>query len=902
MSTVAFLITSAYQVYHYKQIARHLPETAAVIEVRDKDFGLSEEFVARHMPDSVIDTVPQKDLNSIDGRYEVIVCQTPILPLQFLTKSRIVAQQYSLAKERYQYGIWRAQADLNLMYGPYSAAQIAGFSQVRAVGNPLLDDYFNGPEPERRSFASGRPERARLLYMPTYGELSSAATVLPHLAGLEADITVKAHHAEDRSLFEGLGDHVRVVYAEADAAALFREHDGVISDFSGAAFDALATGLPTVLAGSADPSAGDFARLSDEEQEQVLLADVTARWTPGEDDLFGAFTSAEGLLGSTAYKELRERLWTNRGTAGRACAEAIEELIEHGPEPHFGAEQIRTTVRRYITSNRQLNSKLSASRAGTVPIGGKPPLLSRARFGLAYRRLTRLAKRSELAVRLARFIRRRLRSRRMDNFEIDPSVPAGPADRREQVVSLLEPALTARGVQVMRDEPLNGCDVGLFHDDKRRLLKALREVAETEPRLRVRIGSEWKVIEHIGLAELHLQDLLVADWLEIGLPVEHSKYKLGYAGYAKILFIAHDEQKNRYLTTKKVANRPDWTAVARRALASERPGPLSGEAAPHAAGPIDVVYTWVDSNDPAWQEQRHEFDSAFEVHNVSANNAERYADRNELRYSLRALNLFAPFVRNIYIVTADQHPHWLAGDHPKVQVVSHRDIFPEPSDLPTFNSHAIEACLHRIPGLSENFVYFNDDVFVGREVTEDDFYTMTGQAKVRLSPSQFVYEDRPEPDAIPTDWATYNSVQLLQSGFGLTPRRRVKHVPLVLKKSVMEEIEAKYPAEVKQTRSARFRSTTDIALPSMFAQYYGMATGRAVEWPGERKEYVYLDTGRHDSHDRLQRIMHSPTKFFCVNTTRHTEVDLDQQARNLRAFFTDAFPTPAPWETRHNSE
>lgn len=901
MSTVAFLITSAYQVYHYKQIARHLPDTVAVIEVRDKDFGLSEEFVARHMPDSAIETVPQKDLNSMDGKHEVVVCQTPILPLQFLTTSRIVAQQYSLAKERYQYGIWRAQADLNLMYGPYSAERIAGFGLARAVGNPMLDDFFNGPEPERRSFAEGRPDRPRLLYMPTYGELSSTAEVLPRLAGLEADITVKAHHAEDRSLFEGLGDHVRVVYAEADAVALFREHDGVISDFSGAAFDALAVGLPTVLAGSADPSAGDFARLSDEEQEQGLLAGVTARWEPGQDDLFEAFASAESLLGASAYAELRERLWTNQGTAGKACAEAIGDLIENGPAPHFGAEQIRTTVRRYITSNRQLSGKLSASKAGTVPIGGKPPLLSRARLGLTYRRLARLAKRSELAVRLAKFVRRRLRSRRMDNFEIDPSVPAAPADRREHVVSLLEPALTAQKVRIMRDEPVNGCDVGLFHDDKRRLHKALRDAAETEPRLRVRVGNEWKIIEHIGLTELHFQDLLVADWLEIGLPVEHSRYKLGYAGYAKFQFIRHDEQKNRYLPTRKVANRPDWTAVARRAIASDRPGPLAGEAAPHAAGPIDVVYTWVDSNDPVWQEHRHEYDNAFEVQNVSANNAERYADRNELRYSLRALNLFAPFVRNIYIVTADQHPDWLADDHPRVQVVSHRDIFPDPSDLPTFNSHSIEACLHRIPGLSENFVYFNDDVFVGREVGADDFFTMTGQAKVRLSPSQFVYEGEPEPDAIPTDWAAYNSVRLLQSAFGLSPRRRVKHVPLVMKKSVMEEIEAKYPNEVKQTRSARFRSTADIALPSMFAQYYAMATGKAVEWPGERREYLYLDTGRHDSHDRLQRIMQAPVKFFCVNTTRHTEIDLDQQARNLRAFFTEAFPEPAPWEIGHDS-
>jgi hypothetical protein len=283
------------------------------------------------------------------------------------------------------------------------------------------------------------------------------------------------------------------------------------------------------------------------------------------------------------------------------------------------------------------------------------------------------------------------------------------------------------------------------------------------------------------------------------------------------------------------------------------------------------------------------------THNVSANNLERYVDREELRYSLRSVWMFMPFVRHIYIVTADQRPTWLA-DHPQISIVSHREIFPDTEVLPTFNSHAIETCLHRIPGLSENFVYFNDDVFLGREVDISAFFTTKGLSKVRLSPSQYIYSGQPEPSAIPTDWAAYNSLQLIARDFNLSFDRRVKHVPLPLKRSVLEEIEQTYSDEMERTRSSRFRSTTDIAVPSMFAQYFSIATARAVEWPSIKNEYIYLDTGRANSEERFETILRRRPTFFCLNVTKYTEVDLATQASNVRNFFRSSFPAPAPWE------
>lgn len=113
--------------------------------------------------------------------------------------------------------------------------------------------------------------------------------------------------------------------------------------------------------------------------------------------------------------------------------------------------------------------------------------------------------------------------------------------------------------------------------------------------------------------------------------------------------------------------------------------------------------------------------------------ASRFEDNEELRYSLRSLEKHAPWVRHIYIVTNGQIPSWLNMDNPRLTVVSHEEIFVNKSHLPTFSSPAIESHLHRIKGLSDKFIYLNDDVMFGKEVWPDDFYTEAGGQKVYLT-------------------------------------------------------------------------------------------------------------------------------------------------------------------------
>uniref|UniRef100_A0A6I8S132 N-acetylglucosamine-1-phosphotransferase subunits alpha/beta n=1 Tax=Xenopus tropicalis TaxID=8364 RepID=A0A6I8S132_XENTR len=113
--------------------------------------------------------------------------------------------------------------------------------------------------------------------------------------------------------------------------------------------------------------------------------------------------------------------------------------------------------------------------------------------------------------------------------------------------------------------------------------------------------------------------------------------------------------------------------------------------------------------------------------------ASRFEDNEELRYSLRSIEKHAPWVRHVFIVTNGQIPSWLNLDNPRVTIVTHQEIFSNTSHLPTFSSPAIESHIHRIPGLSQKFIYMNDDVMFGTSVWPDDFYSHSKGQKVYLT-------------------------------------------------------------------------------------------------------------------------------------------------------------------------
>lgn len=140
--------------------------------------------------------------------------------------------------------------------------------------------------------------------------------------------------------------------------------------------------------------------------------------------------------------------------------------------------------------------------------------------------------------------------------------------------------------------------------------------------------------------------------------------------------------------------------------------------------PIDFVIPWVDGSDPKWQNEK----SLYEPHQKGSvdcgeddNRQERYRDWDNLQYLFRGIEQFAPWVRTVHFVTCGQLPDWLNRNHPKLHFVKHEEYIPK-EFLPTFSANTIEWNFHRIKGLSDQFVYFNDDMFLLQKITPKDFF------------------------------------------------------------------------------------------------------------------------------------------------------------------------------------
>jgi len=248
---------------------------------------------------------------------------------------------------------------------------------------------------------------------------------------------------------------------------------------------------------------------------------------------------------------------------------------------------------------------------------------------------------------------------------------------------------------------------------------------------------------------------------------------------------------------------------------------ISHQRKPSHQPDVDAVYTYVDRNDPLWQEQ---WSSVF---GHASYDTDRYHSRDELRFSLRALFKYAPWIRNVYVVSNCAPPSYI-GSSGNIIWIPHTDAFPEKEDLPTFNSHAIEACLHHIPGLAEHFLYLNDDFFINRPLYYHDTFDHNNNPRVFLE-SYGRIQDAVDADTPDYLRASFNSRQVLQNLFPqYTSRRLHKHVVYSHRKSILEELEARASEPFRRTRQARIRACEDVNVASFLAPHYYLATSRGT--------------------------------------------------------------------------
>jgi len=337
---------------------------------------------------------------------------------------------------------------------------------------------------------------------------------------------------------------------------------------------------------------------------------------------------------------------------------------------------------------------------------------------------------------------------------------------------------------------------------------------------------------------------------------------------------------------------------------------------------IDAVYTWVEFDDSLKKDLEEE-NAPYMKDDVNCRDSKgnltvcihlkaNYYDNNELLFSLRSLDLYAPWFHKIYIVVRDgQRPKWLA-DNPRVTLVNHSTIIP-PQYLPTFNSMAIESFLHKIPGLSEYFVYFNDDMIILNPVQKTHFFNMWGipveskchEVKEPSPPVKF-YDDGKETkeDMFNFHQLLYFNNSILNTYFKKETRFQSQHIPNPHRKSFMNKLD-RFLDQIyidsdesvnELTKKSRNRKNTNIARNSLIKKYWNKYAYGAEEQIFSM-DYIEIN---HLKSVEMDYIKTSKAQFLCIqNSIAYGDKDANigiQDYKTLNKILNEKFPNPSSFE------
>lgn len=307
---------------------------------------------------------------------------------------------------------------------------------------------------------------------------------------------------------------------------------------------------------------------------------------------------------------------------------------------------------------------------------------------------------------------------------------------------------------------------------------------------------------------------------------------------------------------------------------------------------IDLVYLWVNGNDPQWLAKRNACIGKTEE--KSAVNCDgRYADNDELKYSLRSIEKYAPWIRRIFIVTDNQVPVWLDTANPKVRIVDHKEIMPDVC-LPCFNSAVIEHFLYRIPGLAEHFIYANDDMFINKPVTPETFFGKDGLPIVRFNRRPFrkwtlLFKEKVQGKRLSNYVQTIrNSAELVEKKYGKYYGGKTHHNIDAYLRNDYEHAAKVFEDEIRTTLPNHVRSENDIQ--RNIYSYVALAEKRAhLHYVTQRTSFrLHIQNESH--YGKLER--YNPI-LFCMNDSQYAK---DCDRKRAAAFLDKRFPEKSQYE------
>ena len=328
---------------------------------------------------------------------------------------------------------------------------------------------------------------------------------------------------------------------------------------------------------------------------------------------------------------------------------------------------------------------------------------------------------------------------------------------------------------------------------------------------------------------------------------------------------------------------------------------------------IDFVVIWVDGGDPVWQAKKAEYSKSIDTSKKSMNSIKAYRDWGTFKYWFRGVEKFAPWVNKVYLVTDQQKPSWLNIASEKLVLVDHSDIIRK-DYLPVFSANPIESNIHRIPGLSEHFVFFNDDVYLTAPVEPMDFFSEEGLPKYNTALSPIVPERYGTGNFQVNDMEIVTSYfsrdEILKNGKFLSFKQGWKnilktllyrnskficgfwenHLAHPLLKSTMELVWEKETAILEKTSASRFRNPADTNV--WLFKYWQIASGKYEVADPKLGDLFSLDNVDSD----FWKLLNSGKyKIMCINDGFNVQ-DEEQVMTDFIKAMGQLFPEKSSFE------
>lgn len=327
---------------------------------------------------------------------------------------------------------------------------------------------------------------------------------------------------------------------------------------------------------------------------------------------------------------------------------------------------------------------------------------------------------------------------------------------------------------------------------------------------------------------------------------------------------------------------------------------------------IDFVLIWVDGNDPEWQKEKNKYD---ENNDKGDSTIIRYRSWDNLQYWFRGVEKFAPWVNKIHFVTWGHLPPWLNVNHPKLHIVNHKDYIPE-EYLPTFNANTIEMNLHRIEGLAEQFVYFNDDMFITNYVKPDDFFKngvprdvfglnciyfgkksagfFNGNdvelINIHFDKKQCFKKDFRKWYHPINGWKSLVRTTMLMI-WPWFPGFYYSHLPSNFLKSTFKEVWKLEEETLKATCRDKFRTKSNVN--QWLIKYWQLASGNFI--PRSRKIGRCFHIKERNYGLALNSVREGRYKMICINDTIYTE-NFEKKKREVQEAFQKLLPEKSGFE------